>query len=104
MRKALAETDTDRLVERWAEVDTLWMDITSPIQPGHILEYYEDKYRRAVSIESDVRIVDPSIPKSEVLSNIKNMYEALYDEIGRENFSESYHYSLNNLEKVQLYI
>ena len=104
VRKALAETDTDRLVERWAEVDTLWMDITSPIQPGHMLEYYEDKYRRAVSIESDVRIVDPSIPKSEVLSNIKNMYEALYDEIGRENFSESYHYSLNNLEKVQLYI
>ena len=104
VRKALAEIDTDRLVERWAEVDTLWMDITSPIQPGHMLEYYEDKYRRAVSIESDVRIVDPSIPKSEVLSNIKNMYEALYDEIGRDNFLESYHYSLNNLEKVQLYI
>lgn len=104
VRKALAETNTDRLVERWAEVDTLWMDITSPIQPGHMLEYYEDKYRRAVSIESDIRIVDPSIPKSQVLKNIKNMYEALYDEIGRENFLESYDYSLNNLEKVQLYI
>ncbi len=104
IRQALAETDVNRLVERWARVDTLWMDITSPIQPGHMLEYYEDKYRRAVSIESDIRIVDPSIPKSEVLGNIKNMYEALYDEIGRENFSESYHFSLNNLEKVQLYI
>jgi len=104
VRKALAETEVDRLVERWARVDTLWMDITSPIQPGHMLEYYEDKYRRAVSIESDIRIVDPSIPTSQVLKNIKNMYEALYDEIGRENFSESYHYSLNNLGKVQLYV
>ncbi len=80
------------------------MDITSPIQPGHMIEYYEDKYRRAVSIESDIRIVDPSIPKSQVLRNIENMYEAFFDEIGRENFSESYHYSLNNIGKVQLYI
>ncbi|MCH8518197.1 invasion protein CiaB [Candidatus Gracilibacteria bacterium] len=104
LRQALAESDTDSLVEKWARVDTLWMDITAPLQPGHMLEYYEDKYRRAVSIESDIRIVDPSIPKSQVLQNIENMYEALYDEIGRENFPESYNYSLNNLKKVQLYV
>lgn len=54
--EAWKETDTDRLVEKWAAVDTSWMSIDTPFQPGHIIEAYEDKYRKAVSIETDFRI------------------------------------------------
>lgn len=50
------EKNTNRLVEKWSDVDTAWMSIDTPFQPGHIMEAYEDKYRKAVSIETDFRI------------------------------------------------
>jgi len=31
--EAWQETDTDKLVEKWAAVDTAWMDINTPFQP-----------------------------------------------------------------------
>jgi hypothetical protein len=34
----------------------MWMAIDTPFQPAHPIEYYEDKYRKAVSIELDFRI------------------------------------------------
>lgn len=104
IQTAWKERDVNELVEKWSQVDIAWMAIDTPVQPGHPIEYYEDKYRRAVSIEFDLRLADPSLFESSVAQNIENMYEAMYDEIGRENFSESYYYSLNNLKKVQLYI
>ena len=104
IKDALRETDTNKLVEKWSEVDVKWMAVDTPIQPGHPIEYYEDKYRRAVSIEFDMRLLDPSLFESEVAADIENMYEGMYDEIGRENFPESYEYSKKNFQKVQLYI
>lgn len=101
---AWKEKDVNELVEKWSQVDIAWMAIDTPVQPGHPIEYYEDKYRRAVSIEFDLRLSDPSLFESTVAKNIESMYEAMYDEIGREHFSESYHYSQNNQKKVQLYI
>lgn len=104
IQTAWQEQDVNELVEKWSQVDIAWMAIDTPVQPGHPMEYYEDKYRRAVSIEFDLRLTDPSLFESTVAKNIEHMYEAMYDEIGRENFSESYHYSLNNQKRVQLYI
>ncbi len=104
IQTAWKEKDINELVEKWSQVDIAWMAIDTPVQPGHPIEYYEDKYRRAVSIEFDLRLTDPSLFESTVAKNIEHMYEAMYDEIGRENFPESYHYSLNNQKKVQLYI
>lgn len=101
---AWREQDVNMLVARWSEVDIKWMAIDTPIQPGHPIEYYEDKYRRAVSIEFDIRLVDPSLFQSEVAADIENMYEGMYDEIGRDNFPESYSFSKNNQKQVQLYI
>ena len=80
------------------------MEIDTPVQPGHFMEYYEDKYRRAVAIEFDMRLSDPSLLQSTVSADIENMYEGMYDEIGRENFPESYEYSKNNQKQVGLYI
>lgn len=104
IRDAWKEQEVDKLVEKWSQVDIAWMAIDTPVQPGHPIEYYEDKYRRAVSIEFDMRLVDPSLFTSEVVADIENMYEGMYDEIGRDNFPESYEFSKNNQKQVQLYI
>ena len=101
---AWSEKNPNTLVEKWTQVDTLWMAIDTPIQPGHLMEYYEDKYRKAVSIEFDLRLDDPSLFKSRVAKDVEAMYESMYNEIGRENFSESYEYSLQNQKRVQLHI
>ncbi len=104
VQQALNETNVNHCVQKWSEVDTLWMDIDTPVQPGHLMEYYDDAYRRSVAIEFDMRLSDPSLMESHVSKNIEHMYEAMFDEIGRENFNESYQYSLQNQKKVQLYI
>jgi len=104
IQDAWKQQDVNQLVAAWSEVDVTWMAIDTPVQPGHPIEYYEDKYRRAVSIEFDMRLVDPSLFTSEVAADIENMYEGMYDEIGRENFPESYKFSKNNQKQVQLYI
>ena len=101
---ALSETNPNLCVEKWAEVDALWMSVSTPVQPVHMIEYYEDRYRKAVAIEFDLRLDDPSLFQSEVDEDILNMYETMYDEIGRENFPASYKYSLENQKKVQLHI
>ncbi|HFU76117.1 MAG TPA: CiaB protein, partial [Arcobacter sp.] len=51
--KAFGETRTDKLVHYWAEVDRAWMEIKTPVQIGHPLEYYEDHFRKAVALEWD---------------------------------------------------
>ncbi|MDA9129418.1 invasion protein CiaB [Candidatus Gracilibacteria bacterium] len=102
--QAWQERDVHKLVEKWTQVDRTWMKIDTPVQPGHMMEYYEDKYRKAVSVEFDLRLDDSSLFTSEVHSDIHSMYETMYDEIGRENFSESYKFSLENQKKVQLHI
>ena len=104
IQDAWQEQNVNQLVAAWSEVDVKWMAIDTPVQPGHPIEYYEDKYRRAVSIEFDIRLVDPSLFTSQVAADIENMYEWMYDEIGRENFPESYKFSQNNQKQVQLYI
>ncbi|WP_104722098.1 invasion protein CiaB [Helicobacter mesocricetorum] len=56
LQQALLQNDTRELLESWREVDRCWMQITSPLQIGHPLEYYEDHFRRAVAPEWDLRI------------------------------------------------
>ncbi len=104
IKEAWQEQDVDQLVAAWSEVDVKWMAIDTPVQPGHPMEYYEDKYRRAVSIEFDLRLLDLSLFTSTVAKDVEQMYEGMYDEIGRENFPESYQYSQKSMKQVQLYI
>jgi len=61
LHEAFAHRNVDELIGKWAEVDRRWMAITTPIQVGHPLEYYEDHYRKAVALEWDVRIVNPAL-------------------------------------------
>lgn len=101
---AFAQEDRDELIACWAEVDRKWMDITSPIQIGHPLEYYEDHYKKAVALEWDVRISNPqNVEALQTYENIKNAFEILFDDSG----SQALHVKKNvlyNLKRVQLYI
>jgi len=102
---AMAETNTDSLVQKWSEVDTAWMAIDTPFQPAHPIEYYEDKYRKAVSIEVDFRIWNPELFESQVSADIEHMYEWFYDEIGRTwEYQEAYEFSKHSMQQVQLHL
>ena len=104
IKVALEETDVHNLVQKWSEVDEAWMSVTSPFQIGHPLEAYEDSYRKSVSMEWDMRLLDSTTLQSTVASDIETMYEGFYDEIWREEFPSSYRYSLENQRRVQLYV
>ncbi|CAM2930309.1 invasion protein CiaB [Helicobacter burdigaliensis] len=56
LKNALLEQEVSELLPLWREVDRLWMQLSSPLQIGHPLEYYEDHYRKAVAPEWDIRI------------------------------------------------
>lgn len=56
LKNALLQKDCGELLEAWREVDRAWMEISTPLQIGHPLEYYEDHFRKAVAPEWDLRI------------------------------------------------
>ncbi len=97
LKMALLERDTKEVVKKWAEVDRVWMDIKSPIQVGHPLEYYEDKFKKAVALELDVRIKNPDL-KSEVKKNIISMYKQYCKNEYLLNFA------LKSIDNTQIYI
>ena len=99
--EALNETNTDNLISKWAEVDRRWMSVTIPLQIGHPLEYYEDKYRKAVALEWDLRLQNPNAVES--LVNPTDMFKNFYTEIGLDKKS-IYDSTLANLDKTILFI
>ena len=104
LKNAFSEKDIDKVVNKWRIVEQVWMKIDTPFQIGHPLEFYEDLYRKAVAPEWDIRIVDTSVLESVVESDMKDMYETLYDDIGRCKYETSYNYSKENMNRVQLYV
>jgi hypothetical protein len=87
----------DNLLKKWQRVDEIWMEIKAPIQVGHPLEYYEDKFRKAVALELDVRVKNPKL-KSEVKEDIIKMYK---NYCKNEKLLKT---ALSNIQKTQLYI
>ncbi len=101
--EALREKKRENLIKKWSLVDTAWMRITVPIQIGHPLEYYEDRYKRAVALEWDVRISDPSFEAEIIKRETIKGYEELYGMLGCKN-KELFEISRSNIKKTQLYI
>ncbi len=102
---AFGEEDRDLLIARWADVDRAWMKITSPIQVGHPLEYYEDHYKKAVALEWDIRVSNPENKGAFATYNrISKAFTKLFNEIGSEETAHIKQNVLANLERVQLYI
>jgi len=104
IKEAFLEKNTKKLLNKWQKVDEAWMQIKGPMQISHPLEFYEDKYRKAVAPEWDLRILDIETLNSKVKENIENMYEKLYEELDKEKYKESYNFSKENFNRVQLYV
>jgi hypothetical protein len=101
---AFCEKEIENLLERWQEVDIAWMSITTPIQVGHPLEYYEDHYRKAVALEWDARIVNPKLQtSSHTRENIKGFTTELSKEIGEDAINIAKN-NILQVDKTQLYI
>jgi hypothetical protein len=104
LKEAFLHTNPDELVSLWADVDREWMKITTPIQVGHPLEYYEDKYRKAVALEWDLRVINPAMQKSSTTKdNIKQMAFELAQEFG-ESAQKVIAKNLIQVDNAQLYI
>ena len=104
--KALAGDKEDNLVSLWADVDRTWMKIKTPVQIGHPLEYYEDHYRKAVALEWDIRLSNPSFEKNNNrVKNIKSMFTNIFSSFEEsKTYKDIYQFSYKSLDKVQLYL
>ncbi len=103
LKDALSETNRELLLNRWAEVDKIWMGINTPIQIAHPLEYYEDIYRHSVAPEWDLRIINPMIRFNYDVSNgIKEFYKDIFSTF--DTNSPIYNIPLSNINKTQTYI
>ena len=104
LKEAFAHRETDELIKMWAEVDRRWMAVTTPLQVGHPLEYYEDHYRKAVALEWDLRIVNPQLQEG---SSTRNNIKLFAYEMAKEFGEEALHTMTKNLlqvDETQLYI
>jgi hypothetical protein len=97
INEALICKDRNNLVKKWSEVDISWMDIKSPIQIGHPLEYYEDHFRKAVALELDIRVKNPNL-QSRVKNDIISMYKKY------NTHQKTLDFALNKISQTQLYL
>jgi hypothetical protein len=104
IKRALSQTQPRKLIGYWADVDRAWMRITTPLQIGHPLEYYEDHFRKAVALEWDLRIVNPKLQNSSMTrENIKTFSKKLADDIEGEVDSTLLK-NATQVDETQLYI
>ncbi len=100
---AFSETNRDKSILKWEEVDRKWMKIKGPFQIGHFFECYSDPYRKSVSIEWDLRFQKLDFPKNNDIEKIKEEYNNLFSRFGIKNYKDIYKESLSHLNRVQLY-
>ncbi len=104
LKDAFGHTIPNELISKWADVDRAWMSITTPLQVGHPLEYYEDHYRKAVALEWDLRIINPKLQEgSDTRANIKTFALAMAGEFG-SNAEATMDKNLKQVDETQLYI
>ena len=104
IKRAFAQPQPRKLIGYWADVDRAWMRITTPLQIGHPLEYYEDHFRKAVALEWDLRIVNPKLQtSSSTRENIKKFSSKLAESIEGE-VSTTISKNLNQVDETQRYI
>lgn len=106
IKEAFLEKNPAKLLERWRAVDRAWMGITAPIQPAHPLEYYEDRFRKAVAPEWDLRIARPQ--EADSLPIKEQMAQSLNEWLNRLDSAKAHEslrrFCLDSIERTQLYI
>jgi hypothetical protein len=104
LKKAFAGHQPKKLIGLWANVDRAWMKITTPLQVGHPLEYYEDHFRKAVALEWDLRIVNPALQSGSMTrENIKTFSAKLAKKLDGE-VSSTIEKNALQIDETQLYI
>jgi len=104
IKRAFAQPQPRKLIGYWADVDRAWMRITTPLQVGHPLEYYEDHFRKTVALEWDLRIVNPKLQSSSnTRENIKEFSSRLAKNIEGE-VESTISKNKNQIDGTQLYI
>ena len=104
LKKAFAGHQPKKLIGLWANVDRAWMKITTPLQVGHPLEYYEDHFRKAVALEWDLRIVNPKLQSASMTrQNIKDFSTKLATQLEGEVLS-TIEKNCEQVDETQLYI
>lgn len=104
LKLAFCEKDNNEVVKKWQEAELAWMEVKSPLQIGHPLEYYEDSYTHAVALEWDIRLEDVSdFNADNFKQKIKESFSMIYENL--EEKDEKLFEEVNfNLDKTQLYI
>jgi hypothetical protein len=104
IKRAFAQPQPRKLIGYWADVDRAWMRITTPLQIGHPLEYYEDHFRKAVALEWDLRIVNPKLQSSSMTrENVKSFSSRLAENI-EGDVEETLSKNATQIDETQLYI
>ncbi|MFK5975177.1 MAG: invasion protein CiaB [Sulfurovum sp.] len=104
LKEAFSHSMPNELIGKWASVDRAWMSITTPLQVGHPLEYYEDHYRKAVALEWDLRIINPKLHEgSATRENIKKFASTMAKEFGSDA-EKTIDKNLTQVDETQLYI
>ena len=105
LKKAFSVTEPKKLIGYWANVDRAWMKITTPIQIGHPLEYYEDHFRKAVALEWDLRVVNPKLQNnSKTRENIKKFALNLSTKLEGDELESIVDKNMREVDNTQLYI
>ena len=104
LKSAFSHTDNDTTIMAWQEAERAWMKITSPIQVGHPLEYYEDAYTHAVALEWDIRLSDnTNFDEAKFKVEILQSYEKICAEIGIKDENLNFQVE-QNIKRTQTYI
>ncbi len=104
LKQAFCEKDASAVIGAWRDAEIAWMDIKTPLQIGHPLEYYEDAYTHAVALEWDVRLAGAyEFSAEEFKARVSESFERAYEKIGANN-AVMHSLVLSNIAKTQLYV
>ncbi|MBM0637408.1 invasion protein CiaB [Campylobacter sp. VicNov18] len=104
LQSAFCETNEDKIIQAWQDLEFAWMQIKSPLQVAHPLEYYEDNYTHAVALEWDIRLEDESnLDPLKLNHQIQKTFLHIYNDLKLKdpNLQKEV---LSNIQKTQLYI
>ena len=104
LKQAFCEKDASAVIGAWRDAEIAWMDIKTPLQIGHPLEYYEDAYTHAVALEWDVRLAGTyEFSAEEFKARVSESFERAYEKIDANN-AVMHSLVLSNIAKTQLYV
>ena len=105
LKKAFSATEPKKLIGHWANVDRAWMQIKTPLQIGHPLEYYEDHFRKAVALEWDLRIVNPKLQSGlDIKESMERFIVDFSKNLNGDIVEDIVSKNLDAINRTQLYI